>query len=541
MTLLMRGRLLILTAWASAVLWGTALGSSPANAIMAATITASSRAGAADGKYGTERLRDGDRGTHWASGTHAAMPQWVRAEWGKPVTIDTVHVDVFARRQPNIYAQWREFEVRLSHGAVLRRGLAIDDEEFVVLRLDGPRSVTWAEVRMLSVHEPKHYVGITELGFYLDPQRRVRPPRRVVSAKARAELEPQGRPAHPTVYVTQAQVLRARRNAEQTEWGRTEKASILKQAATWLAHDEEHWLRFLPPPGSCYAYGFSGCPICGSRWGTWAGARCKWDLPGKVTCRRGHVLPDAEHPDDGAGYVAKDRRIHYFVGSWNAWVTEQWTLRALPSLAHAYALTAEEKYADRAAFFIDALASVYAESTSGSWDYPSRPPSGRFARPWYQVARNLVVFVEAYDLIYSSPALDQPSLRPRLERTFPPGPTLQKRVVGTKDAKGKSWPAMTRRENVDTNLMQDAGYYCYSKTFKGVLHNGHADYMRGALAVGALLGIPEYVQHAVESPFSIRAMLANNCDRDGRYYETALGYALHARNLYLTFVEPLRY
>jgi len=88
--------------------------------------------------------------------------------------------------------------------------------------------------------------------------------------------------------------------------------------------------------------------------------------------------------------------------------------------------------------------------------------------------------------------------------------------------------------------MQDGAAYCYKHTFKGMLHNGHADYMRGALAVGALLGIPEYVENAVSSPYSIYAMLANNCDRDGRYYETALGYALHARNLYLTFVEPLR-
>jgi len=252
------------------------------------------------------------------------------------------------------------------------------------------------------------------------------------------------------------------------------------------------------------------------------------------------VLPDADHPDDGTGYVAEDGRVHYFVGSWNAWVTEQWTRSALPSLAHAYALTGDESYAQRAAFFFDALASIYPESTSGSWDYPSRPPSGRFARPWYQVARNLVVFVEAYDLIYGSGALDEASLRPRLEATFPEGPTPQKRAAGTPDAKGRSWADMTRRENVDLNMMQDAAYYCYSHTFAGKLHNGHADYMRGALAVGVLLGIPEYVRHTVDSPYSIYAMLANNSDRDGRYYETALGYAMHARDLYLTFVDPLK-
>ena len=57
-------------------------------------------------------------------------------------------------------------------------------------------------------------------------------------------------------------------------------------------------------------------------------------------------MPDAEHPDDGTGYVGKDGRIHYFIGSWNAWVTEQWTRKAIPSLARAYALTGDERYAE---------------------------------------------------------------------------------------------------------------------------------------------------------------------------------------------------
>ena len=527
----------ILAAYASTV---SAAGP-PKNLIHDASVTASSMASPADGKYGVERLRDRDLNTHWASRGHCKLPQTIRAEWPKPVTFDTVFIDGFWLRATNIYAAWKALEVELDDGSTLTRELAPDAPESVILRLDKPHTASWAEVRVLSVHEAKTYVGIDELGFYLDLKKRIGPPKQVVKPKPRAALKPQGRPSHPTVYVTLGDLARARRNAEQTKWGRTEKAAIVAQAKTWLEHDEEHWLRFLPPPGACYAYEFTGCPICGSRFGTWGGARCRWDLPGKVTCRKGHVLPDDGHPDDGTGYVAEDKRIHYFIGSWHAWVTEQWTRRALPSLAHAYALTGDEAYADRAAFFFDALASIYAESTSGSWDYPSRPPSGRFARPWYQTSRNLVVFVEAYDLIYASPALDKPSLRPRLEETFPAGPTPQKRAVGTADAKGRSWPAMTRRDNVDVNLMQDAAYYCYKYTFKGALHNGHADYMRGALAVGALLGIPEYVQHAVESPFSIYAMLANNCDRDGRYYETALGYALHARNLYLTFVEPLKH
>lgn len=328
----------------------------------------------------------------------------------------------------------------------------------------------------------------------------------------RDALAPRGRMDHPCVNITAADIQQARKRVERYEWAREERAAILSEADSWLREPDAYWLQFLPKPGACYAYGFTGCPICDGKTGTWAKANCTWENPGHVKCDKGHVLPDAEHPDTGDGYQAPDGRIHYFAGQFNAWVTEQWTLHALPSLTQAYAITGEEKYAVRAALLLDALASIYAESTSGSWDYPSTPPSGRFARPWYQVARTLVYYVDQYDLLYHSAALDEPSLR----------------------------PGLSRRENIQRYLLEDGAYYCYGHCFAGVLHNGHADYMRGALAVGCLLDIPEYVRISVEGPCSIRSMLANNIDRDGRYYETSPSYAIHARLLYLTFADPLR-
>ena len=320
-----------------------------------------------------------------------------------------------------------------------------------------------------------------------------------------------GRADHPSVSLTRDDVARAQANVDKYAWAAKERDAIIESANTWLAHDDAYWLAYLPEPGACYAYGFTGCPICGGSTGTWAGARCTWDNPSQVTCTNGHALPDAEHPDSGEGYTAPDGRIHYFVGQYNAWVTEQWTTKALPMLSQAYLLTGDEKYAERAALLLDAMASIYAESTSGSWDYPSNPPSGRFARPWYQVARTLVMYVDAYDAIHDSPALQEKSLR----------------------------AGLARRENIEQYMLMDGAYYCYSHSFDGVLHNGHADYMRGALSVGCLLDIPEFVHIAVDGPYSIHAMLANNIDRDGRYYESALGYAIHARLLYLTFADPL--
>ena len=511
----------------------------PPNLAPNARVTASTSASAPDGKYGTERLRDGRAETHWASAAKAALPQSIRFEWDEPVALDLVAVSIFASQAANLYASWKQAELLLD-GQPCQTTEIAPGEEFLSFRLAEPRAVRLCELRITAVQAPKTYLGINEISIHLDPQRLIRPPRRLAKEVRRDSLRLEGRPERPCVYFTPTDVGRARRNAAETAWGQAEAAKILADAATWLERGDDEWLAFLPPPGACYAYGFTGCPICGSSLGTWAGARCSWDRPGKIVCAKGHVLPDAAHPDDGTGFKAPDGRFHYLIGSWHAWVTEQWTRNALPSLAHAYALTGDERYAERGAFFLDALASVYPESTSGSWDYPSRPPSGRFARPWYQVARNLVVYIEAYDLLYASPAFDRPSLRPRLETTFPSGPTAQARAVGTADATGFSRPGMSRRENVDRNLVLDGGWYCYSHTFAGKLHNGHADYMRGALAAGALLGIEPFVENAVEGAYSIYAMLGNNLDRDGRYYETALGYALHTRDLYLTFVEPLK-
>ena len=500
-------------------------------------LEATSQASPPGGKYAVESAVDDEAGTHWAS-ANKALPQSIRMTWDEPVSADAVSVTTVASAMPALYASWRRFELRLDNGVVVEHTFT-EPADVAIVRLEGLQTFRQAELVVHEVFEPRTYIGLRDLGFYRDPDRLLAPVRQLARPLPRTALTVTGRPEHPCVYLTPKHIALGRRNAESTTWGAEERARVLKECEFWMQHDEGHWLEFLPEPGACYAYGFTGCPICGASFGTWGGARCAWDKPGQVVCGSGHSLPDAAHPDDGTGYKAEDGRFHYFKGIWNSWVTEQWTQKAIPSLSYAYALTGDERYAERAAFFLDALASIYAESTAGSWDYPSSPPSGRFARPWYQVARTLVVFVEAYDLIYSSAVLDRPSLRPGLAARRPEGPTAQQRGVGRQDAFGMSRPDLTRRQNIDENLMIDGAQYCYEQTFHIALHNGHADYMRGALAVGALLGIETYVNNAIESPCSIWVMLANNADRDGRYFETALGYALHARSLYLTFVEPL--
>jgi hypothetical protein len=330
-------------------------------------------------------------------------------------------------------------------------------------------------------------------------------------ASAAEPATSQAAPPHPTVYLTGADLRLAKTNIAQFAWARETADVIQREADAWLAKPDDWFLRNVPAAGACFAYGFTGCPICNSSWGTWGGAQASFDQPGHVTCAKGHALPNSDHPDAGTGYVGKDKRIHYFVGSYNAWAVETLTFKAADSLAYAYTLTGDERYATKASLILDAIAAIYPGCDKGSWDYPSHPPSGRLDRPWYQVARVLVHYVDQYDQVFTSPALEAPSLK-----------------LG-----------LTRRQNIETNLLKNGAAYCFAESQAGGLHNGEADYLRGALAVGVCLDLPEYVHWAVDGPFGIYSMLENNLDRDGQYFETSTLYAGHSRALYLTFADPL--
>ena len=326
-----------------------------------------------------------------------------------------------------------------------------------------------------------------------------------------AEPKVEGAGRHPTVFITPEDMQRAKINISRYPWARQIADAVRREADSWLGRDDD-WLRgVVPPPGAAFTYGLTGCPVCGAFWGPWARDAATFDRPGGVTCRNGHRLPDAAHPDSGTGYVAPDGRIHYIVGAYNAWVVETLTFKALENLVHAFTLTGDERYAAKASVILDALAAIYPSCHKGCWDYPSTPPSGRLDRPWYQASRVLIHYVDQYDQLFPSKSLDLPS------------------VIG----------GMSRRQNIEENLLKDGGAYCYEQSKIGRLNNGEADYERGALAVGVCLGIPEYVRWAADGPYGIRVLLENNIGRDGDYFEVTSMYADHTRELYFTFAEPL--
>ena len=470
-----------------------------------ATIEVSSAPGQPDDKFSKYRINDEQLNTRWATSA-SVLPQWVRLDFDAPRTVDTV---VFLQGDdPRLYGNCSLLQLVFSDGSTIRQELEDYPGPFLI-RFPA-REVEWLQLDILEADDSKTYVTVDEIMVFEDPEQQVAVKLTPKQRWLQVDLTETGRQSHPTVYVTPEDVQRARANIEEHEWARSLADSIIANADSVVDRTPE-WIReHCPPEGAAFAYGFTGCPICGARWGSWGGANCSFDRPGTVRCGGGHILPDADHPDEGTGYVAPDGRIHYFVGSYNAWVAETYQKWA-DWLSFAYTITGEEKYAETCAVVLDALAEIYPSCDAGSWDYPSTPPSGRLCRPHYQTARVLVLLVDYYDQIYNSPALEQASF-----------------VDG-----------MTRRENIETNMLKNGAWYCYTCSLNGGLNNGEADYIRGALSVGCLLGIDSYVDWAVNGPYGIYALVQNNADRDGRYFESSLSYAMSARALYLTFAEPL--
>jgi hypothetical protein len=325
----------------------------------------------------------------------------------------------------------------------------------------------------------------------------------------------QGREEHPIVYLTKQDLQQARERRDKYAWAKKASDALTAAADVWVAKSDDEIRKMIPPPGACYAYGKAGCPICDGKFpGEWgAKGTATLEDPGHVKCVNGHRLPDQDHPDTGEGWTDASGKKFYFVGAYNAFVVE--TLQnALNRLTLAYGLTEDRKYADKAALILDELARIYPTSETGARDYPSVPPSGRFNRPWYQVARVLVMYVNHYDLLMMGDALSTPS----------------------------SVPGMTKRENIEKNLLLNAALYCYKQAADTpMLNNGVADYQRGQMAVAAAMGIPEYMKYAVDGPFGLRNMIENNIDADGQYYETSYLYGSHGRSLYMNMAEILQH
>ncbi|HEX7009962.1 MAG TPA: hypothetical protein VF184_08270, partial [Phycisphaeraceae bacterium] len=320
---------------------------------------------------------------------------------------------------------------------------------------------------------------------------------------------------HPRVVTTPQRLTQLRESLDQNPWLREYLQSQRRVVEPVAATSDDELRALVPPPGSkvVYGLGMNLDPVHHQRM-AWAG----WKDPFRVKDIKGKLYPNEQWIDDGDGVIdPKTGDRYYFVAQANGHIFEQLEQHVLPALADIWALTGSQEHAHRAAVLLDAIAAVYPTNRRGPMDYPT-PASdldrgGRLDRPNYQVARGLMNYAHAADLIAASGAMDAPS----------------------------AYGDFSIREHVARNLLWDGGAYCYDFAQRGyALHNGQIDYARGAALVGVLLGVPELAQPLLEGHARFQVMLDNNIDQDGFYYETSPMYASHTRELYITVVEMIQ-
>ncbi len=495
-------------------------------------LTASADAGP---KYGIEKACDGLTDTHWAAANRP--PVWVRAELAGAEWISRMRI----RQSPatSIYDNWRRIAVTFSDATTFSCVLADQWQEQVV---SFPRRKAHAvKITIESTYKTSHYVGLSELvledegeavqartGVSADPpakpaisesqplapdSTRMRPPGpddRETQAGLLARLTPAsfGSSGHPALFVGADDVQRAAANIRNHAWARRVFAGILAGADSWLDLSDEQ-LRAAIPRREALFDSKALCPECGGA--------CVADLkqPHVVICRKCNVTyPNAKHPDDGRGWKNPQAGdVTYFVGLYNSFAVDRVT-DGVQDLADAYVLTGDRRCAHVLSVLLDALAAIYPSCDKGPVWYPG--VGGRLNRPFYQTARTLICYANVYDLTYDSPEWDSPSCDP---------------------ASG------TRRANYEKNLLRNAAEYCFGEVTKQkspALHNGNCDYLQGALAVGRVLGIPQYIDFVLQSDLSIFNFIDNTIDRDGQYYETSFSYSQHAVELFRHHAEMLR-
>ena len=233
-----------------------------------AQIEASGSAGAVGAKYGIDSAIDGDPRTWWCSADRPAYPVSITLTLAEATEIDCVAF-VQSGTNAHIYTNWQTLIVSFSDGSSHEEQLE-DQATPAIVRFES-REVEWLKLEILEAHQPdKHYITLQQLMVFADPEKKVRLKMPPTLGWKNADVTPQGRETHPCVTMTPDNVTRARERITDEEWAKKWFESQRATADTWLEKDEEWFRSVIPAPGAAFAYGFTGCPICRARWGTWA-------------------------------------------------------------------------------------------------------------------------------------------------------------------------------------------------------------------------------------------------------------------------------
>ncbi len=180
---------------------------------------------------------------------------------------------------------------------------------------------------------------------------------------------------------TDKEIAQARANIARYPAAKTLRDSIVKGASTWLSWSDSD-LRNLITPASvprAFDVGASvGCPKCGlkihEKFGTYP-----WEAdlrkPFKLTCPvDGSVYPDNDYVvdgpqkapvkgtiiDNGYGWLnPKNNERYWFVAHWNHRLWHRHISPGVLSLAQAYQLTGDKRFAHKAAVMLVRMAEVY--------------------------------------------------------------------------------------------------------------------------------------------------------------------------------------
>ncbi len=322
---------------------------------------------------------------------------------------------------------------------------------------------------------------------------------------------------YPRLFCTPVELVSARETVKHTAWGKAYIDDERRICTSFIDMDETSLRALVPKPGSLFVYGagMNLDPIHQKRM-IW----CGWNHPFSIKDVDGRVYPNDEWRDDGSGVIdPKTAQRYYFTAQANAFIVKQLEQQVLPALADVYALDGNKNAARAAAILLDQIAVVYPTNRRGPIDYPLDYPddpteadrAGRLDRPYYQVARGLMNYANTIDLIAPSGEFDKPSI---------------------------AGGGLSIREHIIRNLLWDGGAYCLDYAVREYqLYNGHSDYLRGAAVTGILLGQQVFSDPLLHGISGMHAMLDNNIDRSGLYYETSPLYAEHTRELFISMAE----
>jgi len=147
--------------------------SSPENLSSLVQITASSAAGRNNAKYSIEHAIDADIDTWWASAAKAQLPQTIELSWDETIDIDVIAVILQTDVNPHIYAKITSIDIRLSDGTekTVECGQGAAGTE--IIRFNEVHSVDAITIIINKVAEMKTFIGIREIGIFLDTKKTI--------------------------------------------------------------------------------------------------------------------------------------------------------------------------------------------------------------------------------------------------------------------------------------------------------------------------------------------------------------------------------